>query len=165
KKALRTQAARDCRYGESLPSDPVEDLADDAGLVEDDLVVWHVGTLRFADVAISIRRVHQRAYRSPLGRMPPSTTRSLDDLGPFIFRDDALDLYQELVFGGRLARVVEKDDVHAHPAEFVQEERLMRVFARYAVGAVHIHPLHATHRGKLAQAFQRRTDKRARATT
>jgi hypothetical protein len=149
--------------GETLPPDPVEELADHAGLVEDHRVVRHVGPRRVADVAIPIRGVHERAHRASRGRIPSPTSCPLDDLGPFILRDAPLDLHQELVFWGLLALPVEKHDAHA--AEFLEHERLQRILAGQAIWTLHRDDLNAAHGGQVAQPFQGGTYQRGPAGT
>src|SRR5258707_2720556 len=100
--ALGTQTARNLAHGEALSPDPVEDLADHARFIEDDLIVRQVHSLRFADIAIPRGSMDERTHLSSLSRIAEPPARTLHDFGPLILRHHPLDLDQQLNFCNRL---------------------------------------------------------------
>src|SRR5260370_39709304 len=60
--ALGTQTARNLANGEALSPDPVEDLADHARFIEDDLIVRQGPSLRFADITITRGGMDERSH-------------------------------------------------------------------------------------------------------
>jgi len=59
---LGAQTARDLAKSQALSPDPVEDLADHARFIKDDLIVRQLRSLRFADRAIPIGRMNEGAH-------------------------------------------------------------------------------------------------------
>jgi hypothetical protein len=88
---------------------------------------------------------------------------ALQDLGALIFRDDALDLEQQVVLGRAPQRAVEEDQLDAAPPQLVDEENLIGVAARQAVGGVDVEPIDCPLDGRIAQPLQRRADEGAAA--
>ncbi len=123
-----------------------------------------LSALRFADGTRARGGMDQRTHRALLRGIAPPTSRPLDDLGPLRLRDDSLDLHQELVFRGLLALLaVENHHAHAHAAELVAHERVVRLLARQAIRAIrarHVEQLDPASSGEIPHAFQGRTDER-----
>src|SRR5258708_32239870 len=95
--ALGTQTARNLANGEALSPDPVEDLADHARFIEDDLIVRQVHSLRFAEIAIPRGWMDERTHLSSLSRMSAPPPRSLDEFCPLLIPTQPLGLRQQLV--------------------------------------------------------------------
>jgi hypothetical protein len=57
----------------------------------------------------------------------------LHDLGSLIFRDNALHLEQQIIFGALAEGPVEEHQLHTSPAPFVEEQDLVCVVAGQAV--------------------------------
>ena len=73
------------------------DHADDAGLIFDDLVICS-RLVGFAHVTISERRTAEHVDLALLSTMPLAAAGALENLGPLVFRDHALELQQQLIF-------------------------------------------------------------------
>src|SRR5260221_12032694 len=69
--ALGTQTARNRAHGEALSPDPVEDLADHARFIEDDLIVRQGPPPPFAHLTIPSGSVDEPTQRSSPRRMSP----------------------------------------------------------------------------------------------
>ena len=63
-----------------------------------------------------------------------ATAEALAENGPLVFGDGALDLQQELVIRVVRDRVLQEHDLNACAAELFQEQDLVGVFAREAIG-------------------------------
>jgi len=66
-----------------------------------------------------------------------ATAEALAENGPLVFGDGALDLQQELVIRVVRDRVLQEHDLNACAAELFQEQDLVGVFAREAIGGQH----------------------------
>jgi hypothetical protein len=83
---------------------------------------------------------------------------SFRDLGSLVLGDHALELDQQLVFGGLGARCLHEADFGASPSELVDEQRLVGVATGEAVRRVAQHHIHGHLGGQIAQAFEGGTD-------
>src|SRR5260221_9401495 len=77
--ALGTQTARNRAHGEALSPDPVEDLADHAHFIKDDLIVRQVHTPSFTQKSIPIVCIDNSTHLSPLMRLLGTPGRALRD--------------------------------------------------------------------------------------
>jgi hypothetical protein len=98
---------------QAIVTNPLEDQADDLGLLLDDLVAGDPATVAPADVAVAVGRTGQSADRALLGGMALAPSAALEDLGPLIFRQHALHLEEQVVLRRRADRSVEEDDLGA----------------------------------------------------
>src|SRR4051794_41538704 len=70
--------------------------------------------------------------------MAASSAGALQDLGALILSNDTLDLKQEIVLGGAANWAIEEDDLHAGPAQLLNQEHLMGIAAGEAGRRLHI---------------------------
>jgi hypothetical protein len=108
-----------------------------------------------ADVAVAVRRRTQSADCTRKSGIAPPTPAALQDAGALVLGNDALNLKQEIVFGCPTDRAIEEHDLHAGPAELLNEQHLVGVAPRQPVGRVHVNPVHLAGRYGVAQALQR----------
>jgi len=82
---------------------------------------------------------------------PPT---AFEDLGPLIFGDHALNLQEQLVFGGLAHRPVEEDDLNARPLQFVHKQHLIGIFPGEPIRRMHIEALDPAGSDQIAQSLQ-----------
>ena len=92
--------------------------------------------------------------------MQAATPGSLQDLGPLVFRDDALHLHQQLIFRARPERAVHEHHVHAAALQFLQQHHLVSVAPRQAIRRQHIQTIDRAGRRLVTQPFQGRAHQR-----
>ena len=80
-----------------------------------------------AHVTVSIRSVAQHAHLARLRPMSLAAARALQDLRPFILRDHALKLNQELIFRAVTLRRLDKQCLDSVASEFLDEQNLVRI--------------------------------------
>jgi hypothetical protein len=73
------------------------------------------------------------------------------NLGSLIFGNDALDLQQQLVFRRLLAHLIEEHDPYPSVRELLEQDHLMHIGTRQAVGAMHIEHLDPAQRDRVPQ--------------
>src|SRR5580700_3584267 len=112
--------------------------------------------LTTTDIAIPIRRAGQCADRARASRMPTPASRTLQNLGPLVFGNDALNLQQELVLRCTADRPVQEDDLGAAAAKLLDQEHLVGVASRQPVRRVHVNAFDLSARHRIAQLLQRR---------
>jgi hypothetical protein len=117
---LLLQSLRDGSNGPVVSADPRKQLFDHPRLVEDYLIVGRVRSVHLANIAVAEGSMRQRAHRPMLSGMSASSTRALDDFGPLIFRNDSLNLHEELILGCLLDVPIEKYHLHTGMAEFLE---------------------------------------------
>src|SRR6266545_2820030 len=113
--------------------------------------------LCLAEVAVAEGCANEHRLRALTRAVELPAPGALPDLRPLVFSDHPLELAQQLVLGraGALA-FAEKDDLDAGAVELLQEQHLVGVAAREAVGAVAEQDLKAALGGAVAQALERR---------
>ena len=133
-----------------------EDLPHDLRLGRIDLEVA-VSVVCLAQVAVAEGCANEHRLRALTRAVELPAPGALPDLRPLVFSDHPLELAQQLVLGraGALA-FAEKDDLDAGAVELLQEQHLVGVAAREAVGAVAEQDLKAALGGAVAQALERR---------
>ena len=133
------QALEDLADGRPLVDEPAIKGAHQRGLfLVHDEVAWH--RLLARHVAITVRRT--AALVVAVARLLQlATAEALAENGPLVFGDGALDLQldlqQELVIRVVRDRVLQEHDLNACAAELFQEQDLVGVFAREAIGGQH----------------------------
>ena len=80
----------------------------------------------------------------------------LQDLGPLVLGDDALDLKQQVVLRGAADRVVEEDHVGPGPPELLDQQDLVGIAAGQPVRRHDVDALDRSSGDRVAQALQRR---------
>jgi hypothetical protein len=151
----------DLRQRASLQGDPREDLPDDPYLLGDDLVADLPAPVMLGNVPISVQRVGQHADRAPAGGVTLSATAAVEDLGPLVLGDHALDLEQKFLLGGADWLVVEEDDLDSAAVKLVDQEDLIGVPPGKSVGGEDVEPVQGAGGRLVAQPLQRRADERA----
>src|SRR5207302_8055800 len=105
-----------------LLAHPREDLLDDPRLLQDDVVAGRPAPLQLGDVAVAVGGGGQGADRAAAGRVEVAAAAPLQDLGALIFRDDPLNLEQQVVLGRAAQRPVEEDQLNAASPQLLDEE-------------------------------------------
>ncbi len=137
----RTQAPCDLAEARALLAYPGEDLLHHLRLLGDDLVARLAAALPAADVAVAVGRPAEHVDATALRPMALAPTAALEDLGPLVLGDHALDLQQELLLGIVPHGMVEEDDLDPGAAKLVDQQHLIGVLARQAIGRVDIEAL------------------------
>jgi hypothetical protein len=145
--------------GALLP-DPVEDLADHARLLEDDLVAGGPATLVLADVAVAIWRPRQDAHDAGLRAMPFATAAPLQDLGSFILGHHALHLEQQIVLRRATQLAIQEHDLDPGRRQLVQQQHLVGILPGEPIRRVNVHAIHPAGRRQVTQPLQRRSHQR-----
>src|SRR5262249_8114071 len=130
----RVEPSGDLTDRHAVPGEPLEDLPDDLRLRGIDLEPRHAVPVLLADVTIPVPGAAEDSHGARAGPAPLPAPAPLEDLGPFVFGDDALDLQEQLALGRRVNGVVEEDDLGAGPLEFLDQEHLIGVLAGEPVG-------------------------------
>ncbi len=152
----RTQAPCDLAEARALLAYPGEDLLHHLRLLGDDLVARLAAALPAADVAVAVGRPAEHVDATALRPMALAPTAALEDLGPLVLGDHALDLQQELLLGIVPHGMVEEDDLDPGAAKLVDQQHLIGVLARQAIGRVDIEALDRPQGNRIAQPLQRR---------
>jgi hypothetical protein len=143
------QAAADLAQAQPLQGDPGEDLSHHMRLLLGDVKTRHPTTLRPRHIAKAVRGGGEGAERARARRMPAAPTAALEDLGPLVFRDHPLHLQQEVVLGRAADRAIEKDHLGGGAAKFLNQQHLVRVAARQAVGRMDVKASNETRRDRV----------------
>ena len=93
--------------------------------------------------------------------MPTPAPRALQNLGPLVFGNDALNLQQELVLRCTADRPVQEHDLGAAAAKLLDQEHLVGVASRQPVRRVHVNAFDLSASHRIAQLLQRRFEARA----
>jgi len=93
------QPTADLADAESLHADPVEDLAHHLGLIVDDLVAGLATPDMPIKIAVAVGSAGQHIDAARAGRVFLAAPAALQDLGPLVLGDHALNLKQQVVFG------------------------------------------------------------------
>src|SRR5260370_20501110 len=86
-----------------------------------------------------------------------TAARSLQDLGPLIFGNHPLELYQQLIFRAVALRRSHKQRLDSVAREFLDQQNLVRVLPAEAVPGVRQHNLDVPLGGQVSHALQART--------
>jgi hypothetical protein len=135
------QASADLAQAHSIQTDRREDEPNDVRLLFDHLETRHSAALSSAHVAIPEGSPSQRTDGPALCGMAAATPAALQDFGPLVFGDYALNLEQEIVLRGAADRAVEESNLRARAAKLIDEEHLMGVTAGEPVRSMDIDAL------------------------
>ena len=160
----RGNSARHELAGERADADRLvhvarEELTHHGGLRLHDLIARLAG-LPLGEVPISIRGRRQHGERPHPRAMELPAPRALGDLRAFVLRDHTLKLQEQFVFRCARLRPLEEADLRADPRKFVDEQRLVRVASRKAIGRVAEDDRDIDFRGEIPQPLQGRPDQR-----
>src|SRR5262249_43738174 len=138
---LRLQAAADFADRAALQTDPGEELLHHPRVFLVDLVAGTAAALMFADVAVAVGRAAQDVDRPGPRRVPLAAAAAFEDLGTLVLGHHALDLEQQILFGGLADGPVQEDDLDAGALPLVQEQDLQGVVACQAVRRMDVQPI------------------------
>ena len=79
------------------------------------------------------------------------------NLRAFVFGEHALHLQQQIVFRTDADRAVEKHDIHTMLAQFIDQQHLVSITSREAIGGMNVQLLKTADIRHVAQPFQRRS--------
>ena len=99
-----------------------------------DLPTRLAAPLGLADVAVAVRGPADGADPAGAGRMELPTADTFQDLGPLVLGHHPLHLEQQVVLRGLADLVVEEDQFHTAPPQFVDQEHLVNIRASDAIG-------------------------------
>lgn len=89
--------------------------------------------------------------------MPFPASAALQDFGALVLGNHALDLQQELVLRRLTDFSIEEDDLDPSPQELLQQQHLMGVVARQAIGTMDVELIDPPSSHYIAEPFQRGT--------
>jgi hypothetical protein len=92
------EPSTDVADGAPLAANPLEDLADHAGLIGDEVIARMAPAGMLVDVAVTIGRATEHVDQPHTGRVEFAPPVAVEDLGPFIFGHHPLHLEQQLIF-------------------------------------------------------------------
>jgi hypothetical protein len=159
------QPTTDLANRQAVAANPGKDLADHAGFVREDLIAGLPPPFIFSHIVVPIGRAAQHIHGPNVGRMPLPTPVAFDDLGALILRNHALDLQEQIIFRAVPQSAIQKDDVDLGAAELVNQQDLVGIFPRQAIGRVDIEPVHTAGGDDIAQALQGGAVRRVMGTT
>ena len=108
-----------------------------------------VGVIRLLHIPIPIRGARQRVHDAALRLVAFAAPRPFHNVRPFVFRDQALHLHEQAIFGRVARRGLQIHHRHAAPSEFLGQQDLIRVFATEAIRGVHQHGRDLTGGGQI----------------
>jgi len=117
--------------------------------------------LSFLDVTVAEGRPGQHGLRALVGTVRLAAPRALGDLRALVLGDHSLELAQQLVLRGpRALGLLGEDDLDAGARELLQQQHLVGVAARQAIGRVAEQNVEAAVGGAVAQPLKRRPGQR-----
>jgi hypothetical protein len=149
------QPAASLAQADPLNADPGKHLPNDLSLVLDDLELSGSAAAVPVDVAVAERRATHGAGGTGARRVASPTPASLQNAGPFVFGDHALNLQQQIVFSRAANRPIKEYDFNAGPAKLLNQQHLIGIPSSQPIGSVHIDPIDLATRHGIAQALQR----------
>src|SRR6516165_4472836 len=153
---------RDLRDAKPLDGIHLKDAPHYAGLS----VIDHVGgerLFRLAGITVAVRSTAHYAHLPRLCTVSLATTRPLQDLCSFVFRNHALELNQELIFRTVALRRLHEQGFDSVAGELFDQQNLVSILSAQSVGRVRQHNLHLSFGGEIAHAFQTRALQRGSA--
>src|SRR5262249_22218658 len=137
----------------------LKDLPHDARLhIEDGIRRRRV--IGLANVPVAVRGATQHADFARSGPMTLAASRPLEDLGPFVLGDHALELNEELVLRRRALRRVQKTGFDAVTGELLDQQNLIGIFATQPIRAVDENGLNLSVGRQVAHTLQARAFER-----
>src|SRR5262249_8263399 len=115
------EPATDFADGEAFTADPLEDLADHASFIRDEVIAGLAPTVMLTDVAVAIGRTTEHVDRPHTGRVEFASAVAFGNLGPFVFRHHPLHLEQQIIFRAPPEFAVQEDDLHAIAPQFFDQ--------------------------------------------
>ncbi len=125
----------------SIQTDPRKDETNDVRLRFHHLETRHSAALSSADIAIAEGSARQRTDGPGLCGMTAAAPAALQDFGPLVFGNHALNLEQEIVLRGAADRAVQENNFRARAAKLIDQEHLMGVTAGKPVRSMDINAL------------------------
>jgi hypothetical protein len=132
-------------------SSPLEDLPNHVGLFKDDPVVGRTTTSVLAHKAVTVGRRRQHTHVSSACRMSLAAAATFHNLRSLVFGDHALHLQQQVFFGTRTDRAIQKRQLNTVALQFFDKQHLPGVSARQPIWGVNIQPLKAAGPGDIAE--------------
>ena len=132
----------------------VEDVAHHFRFVQEHAVAGGLA-VALPDIRETVGRTAQGADLTVARTMDLAASRPLQDLRALVLRDHALHLHEQLVLRRLARRAVEEDRRDPLLAQLVEQQHLVGVLARQAVGAVHVQPVDASLGDPIAQPLER----------
>ncbi len=113
--------------------------------------------LGLPDVPVAVGSAGHHRVRTATGAVRLPTAGALTDLRPLVLGDHSLELAQQLVLGRAAPLGLFREaDLHADASELLQQQHLVGVTAREAIGRVAEQNLERSLRRAVAQPLQRR---------
>jgi hypothetical protein len=151
------QAPAYCAQAHSIQADPREHEPNEVRLRFHQFETCHSAALDPTHVAISEGSPGQRTHGSGLRGMAPAAPAALQDFGPLVFGDHALNLEQKIILRCAADRVVQENNLRARAA-IVDQENLMGVPACEPVRSMDIDAGDMAASNRIPQPLQRRTN-------
>ena len=159
------QTATYFAQAQPLQADPGEDEPHEPCFLRHHVEPRHATTLVLRHVAIPERGGGESAQQTRTCRVTASTPATLQNLGPLILGNHALHLQQQIILGRAANRPVHEQHLHPGAAELFHQQSLVCVAPGQSVGSKDIQLVDAPRRSRVAQPFQRRTNKDRAAVT
>ena len=121
----------------AIQADPCEDEANDVRFRLHHLEARHAALVP-GHIAVAEWSARQSADGAGARRMTATASAPLQDLGPLVFGDHALNLEKKIVLGRATNGAVQEDDLGTGPTELVDQQRLMGVAAGEPIGGVDV---------------------------
>ena len=128
---------------------PGKHLLHHVGFVPDDVKACIAAAFLFVDIPVAVGGMAQNPDAPFLRGMPLATAAPFKKFGPLVFRNDALHLSQQLICRRVPQGAIEKDDLHASLRQFLEQQDLVGVMARQAIGTMHVEAIHPARRGDI----------------
>jgi hypothetical protein len=139
----------------AIQTDPRKDEANDVRFLLHHLEACHAA-LAPGHIAVAERSARQSADRAGARRMAATAPATLQDLGPLVFGDHALNLEKQIVLGRAADGAVQENDLGTGPTELVDQQRLMGVAASKPIRGVDIDAVDLATGNGIPQPLQRR---------
>ena len=125
----------------SIQADPREDETNDVCLRLHHLETRHSAALSSAHVAIPEGSPRQRTDGAGMRGMPAAAPAALQDLGPLVFGDHALNLEQKIILSRAADRAVQENNLRTRTVKLIDQEHLMGVAAGEPIRSMDIDAL------------------------
>src|SRR5215469_7854655 len=109
-----------------------------------------------ADITVAIGSAAHYAHLPRVCPMSLATTRALQDLGAFVFRNHALEMNQELIFRAVALWRLHEQGFDSMAGELFDQQNLVSILSAQSVRRVREHHLDLSFGGEIAHAFQTR---------
>src|SRR5215469_11464891 len=109
-----------------------------------------------ADITVAIGSAAHYAHLPRVCPMSLATTRALQDLCSFVFRNHALELNQELIFWAVALGRLHEQGFDSVAGELFDQQNLVSILSAQSVGRAREHHLDLSFGGEITHAFQTR---------